>query len=310
MNVSRLIGEDKMEESYVLQLMKPKFEEVHLCFCGLAQCNPLHAYGPASRPNYIIHYVLDGKGIYQVGNKKYKLSKGQGFLIEPEQLTFYQADKEEPWSYLWVGFGGSKAENIIRDIGLNSSQLIFQCDESEKLNKIVLDMMRHTKSTMSNLYYLQGKLYEFFSILSSDMLVEEYIEDTKENRYIQEALSYIRNHYSNGLTVAQLADHLAVNRSYLYSIFKNTLELSPKEYLKKFQVSRAKELLVLTEELVEDIAVSCGYKSTLVFTRNFKDEVGMTPTEYRNTNRKVTKERLLLKNKELKEGGIKEKEYI
>jgi YesN/AraC family two-component response regulator len=142
------------------------------------------------------------------------------------------------------------------------------------------------------------------------MLVEEYIEDTKENRYIQEALSYIRNHYSNGLTVAQLADHLAVNRSYLYSIFKNTLELSPKEYLKKFQVSRAKELLVLTEELVEDIAVSCGYKSTLVFTRNFKDEVGMTPTEYRNTNPKVTKQRLLLKNKELKEGGIKEKEYI
>ena len=62
-----------MEDSYVLQLLEPKFKEFHLCFCGFAQCEPLHSYGPASRPNYIIHYIMDGKGIYQVGEKKYKL---------------------------------------------------------------------------------------------------------------------------------------------------------------------------------------------------------------------------------------------
>ena len=56
-----------MEDSYVLQLLEPKFKEFHLCFCGFAQCEPLHSYGPASRPNYIIHYIMDGKGIYQVG---------------------------------------------------------------------------------------------------------------------------------------------------------------------------------------------------------------------------------------------------
>ena len=46
-----------MEDAYVLQLLEPKFKEFHLLFCGYAECEPLHSYGPATRPNYIIHYV-------------------------------------------------------------------------------------------------------------------------------------------------------------------------------------------------------------------------------------------------------------
>ena len=286
-----------MEDSYVLQLLEPKFKEFHLCFCGFAQCEPLHSYGPASRPNYIIHYIMDGKGIYQVGEKKYKLSKGQGFLIEPEELTFYQADQEEPWSYLWVGVGGTGAKKFIQDIGLNSQQRIFRCADGEKLNEIVMDMMKHTRSTVSDLYYLQGKLYELFSVLAADAVIEELMEENKENRYIQEAVTYIRNHYAAGLTVEELAGYLRVNRSYLYTLFKNKLQLSPKEFLTKFRISRAREQLILTEESVENIAVACGYHSTLVFTKNFKQETGMTPTEFRKTNRQAAKDRLLMNQK-------------
>ena len=47
-----------MEDSYVLQLLKPKFKDFYLCFCGFAECEPLHSYGPAARPNYILHYVV------------------------------------------------------------------------------------------------------------------------------------------------------------------------------------------------------------------------------------------------------------
>ena len=101
-----------MEDSYVLQLLKPKFKDFYLCFCGFAECEPLHSYGPATRPNYILHYVMKGKGIYQVGETKYHLKEGQAFLIEPESLTFYQADKKDPWSYLWVGFGGYGSAEI------------------------------------------------------------------------------------------------------------------------------------------------------------------------------------------------------
>ncbi len=127
-----------MEDSYVLQLLKPKFKDFHLCFCGFAECKPLHSYGPAARPNYILHYVMKGKGIYQVGETKYQLKEGQAFLIEPESLTFYQADKKEPWSYLWVGFGGTEAQRFVRDLGLNSRQLTCECEYEKSWKKLYL----------------------------------------------------------------------------------------------------------------------------------------------------------------------------
>ena len=188
-----------MEDAYVLQLLEPKFKEFHLLFCGYAECEPLHSYGPATRPNYIIHYVMGGKGIYQVGEKKYHISKGQIFLIEPESLTFYQADKEEPWTYLWVGFGGTEAKSFIQDIGLNSRQLVCQCEGGEELKEIVFSMLKHTKSTTENLYYLQGRLFDFFSVLAREITLRQFEDDTTESMHVQEAIDYIKNNYSQGI---------------------------------------------------------------------------------------------------------------
>ena len=48
-----------MENAYVLQLSDQKFQDLYLCFCGYAKCEPLHSFGPAVRPNYILHYILE-----------------------------------------------------------------------------------------------------------------------------------------------------------------------------------------------------------------------------------------------------------
>ena len=172
-----------MEDSYVLQLQEPKFREFYLSYSGYAQCGPLHCYGPASRPHYLIHFVVKGKGMYQVSGQKHYLTAGQGFLIEPGTQTFYQADKDDPWSYLWIGVGGTNAGKYIRDIGLNSEQLIFRSESGEELKKIVLDILKHTESTTSNLYYLQGRLYDFFSVLTKDVVIDTYLGNTKEKKY-------------------------------------------------------------------------------------------------------------------------------
>ena len=265
-----------MEASYVLQLLKPKFKDFHLCFCGFAECKPLHSYGPAARPNYILHYVMKGKGIYQVG-------------------------ETDPWSYLWVGFGGTEAQRFVRDLGLNSRQLTCECEYGEELKEIVFEMLHHTRSTAENLYYLQGKLYQFFSVLARGIEIQQYSNDTKESIHVQEAIAYIKNYYSQKITVEDIANYLALNRSYLYTIFMNSLGISPKDFLTEFRISRGKEQLALTDLSVEEIAVSCGYRNSLAFGKVFKQKMGITPTQYRNDNRKDARERLIRVQNELKE---------
>lgn len=162
-----------MEDSYVLQLLKPKFKDFHLCFCGFAECKPLHSYGPAARPNYILHYVMKGKGIYQVGETKYPLKEGQAFLIEPESLTFYQADKTDPWSYLWVGFGGTEAQRFVRDLGLNSRQLT--CAGSNCLYKELLFTENHS-GRYSKLFGTKSKLFIYNIYEQSWNLPERFFD--------------------------------------------------------------------------------------------------------------------------------------
>lgn len=74
--------------------------DLYLAYCGIEYCYPSHSFGPAIREQYLLHYILDGKGIFKVNNKTYNLTKGQGFLINPNELTYYEADKYEPWKYI------------------------------------------------------------------------------------------------------------------------------------------------------------------------------------------------------------------
>ncbi|MEG2356974.1 MAG: AraC family ligand binding domain-containing protein, partial [Clostridia bacterium] len=64
---------------------------------GWENCKSGHSYGPAIRDHYLIHYVASGKGQFTAHGATYEIGAGQGFIIYPDQVTFYQADQQEPW---------------------------------------------------------------------------------------------------------------------------------------------------------------------------------------------------------------------
>lgn len=285
-----------MEDAYVLQLSDKKFNDFYLCFCGYSKCQPLHNFGPAVRTNYIIHYVLDGKGKYYVNNKPYEIKKGQGFVIEPNVQTFYQADPEQPWSYIWIGFYGTHAHKYLYDIGINSNNLIFHCDKTTELKSIIIEMLKHNTSSLKNEYLLQGLLYQFFSYLMLDVTMvrnkNNNLKESKNNQYVRKAIEFIQNNYANGIKVIDIANYISINRSYLYTLFQENLGISPQEYLTNFRITRATELLTLTDISIESVAISCGYKDPLVFSKKFKEKFKTTPLKYRKSNRNATKEKL------------------
>lgn len=276
-----------MEESYVLKIKKQheRHSEFYLCYCGCAECKPLHSFGPAIRPNYIIHIVLEGKGRYYVGDQCYKLEKGQGFVIMPNMQTTYTADQENPWKYVWVGFNGERCGEYLQEFGINESHLIFQTNYLLELKEIVVEMLQHGKVGSYHEFFHQGLLCHFFAYLAKDLYVEVPAEgNERKSYYVREAVEYIRNNYVNEITVADVADYVCINRSYLTTLFKNELGMSPQEYLMNFRITRGMELLSTTETTIENIAASCGYKNPLVFSKAFKKVNGMSPSQYRKNS--------------------------
>ena len=78
-------------------------------------------------------------------------------------------------------------------------------------------------------------------MLARGIEIHQYADDTKESIHVQEAIAYIKNYYSQKITVEDIANHLALNRSYLYTIFKNSLGISPKDFLTEFRIPDGKE---------------------------------------------------------------------
>lgn len=281
-----------MEDAYVLQLSNRKFSELYLCFCGYSKCEPLHSFGPAVRPDYLIHFILSGKGRYHTEDMQHSLEAGQGFLIEPNTLTFYQADAEEPWEYLWIGFNGTNVKEYLQDIGLNSSQLIFRSEQSGELRHIVMDMLKDTTSSLTSQYKRQSLLYAFFAVLSGNINVSLPLEQNGENIHIKRAIEFVRNNYFRAIRVTDIAKYVCVDRTYLYELFRRHLYVSPQDYLTNYRLTRAAELLANTEYTLEAVALSCGYQSAYSFGKAFKAKRGITPAKYRERNREEKKEYL------------------
>ncbi len=285
-----------MEQLFVLQLTNRQIQDFYLCFCGYEKCDKLHRFGPAVRPNYVVHYILEGEGEYVVDERRYHLKAGQGFLIEPNTVTFYRACPDNPWTYVWVGFSGPRAPEYLYQMGLNHNHLVFGSNERERIRQLVLTMLKHNKNSLKNEFYLHGLFYEFLSCLvDENQPQQQYDPDHHReniNKYLREAVAYIQQHFSEGLQVSDIADQVGVSRGYLYQIFNETLGVSPKEYLTNFSITRATELLTLSDQPVEDVAESCGFRNPAAFSAIFKRRMGVTPTKYRSTVSASYRERL------------------
>ena len=66
-----------------LEHLREAFMDLYLVHCGIEHCQPSQYLGPSFRDEYIIHFVLEGKGSYTVGGITYFLSSNQMFLINP-----------------------------------------------------------------------------------------------------------------------------------------------------------------------------------------------------------------------------------
>ncbi len=259
--------------------------ELQLRHVGVEKCIPGHSYGPAVRDTYIIHIVLGGHGIFMFDQQTYHLGAGDGFLIEPGIQTFYRADDNDPWSYAWIAFRGSRCPEIIKEIGLSKESLTFHSNRSVELGNIVLSILMHKSGSKFDYYMNQSHVFRFFAVLMSDLEVK-IGTNFGRNKIVSRAVRYIEENYSDpSIKVAQIAKQVNVERGYLYSLFMKYLNLSPQEYLMKFRLTKATDLLNHTELPVDKLALSCGYQDPVTFSKAFKKMFNVPPSRYRVMSR-------------------------
>ena len=236
-------------------------------------------YGPAVREHFLIHIVTSGKGVYSVRGKDYSVHAGEAFIIYPNEITVYTADQEDPWRYYFFAFSGDMAELLVPGMGFSLKRLVipFVGKEVTTIIDETIDAIYNVSQTDNILSLIQ--LFRIVSCFTRNNPQADS-EDMKANHYVQEAIAYIEGHYAENITVADLAAALAIDRSYLYRIFKNDTGISPKEYLNTYRIDVARSLLAETDLSVSQIALSVGFTTFSSFYRLFVRQFSCSPREY------------------------------
>ncbi len=263
-------------------------DTVDLCLdtCGVQNCAPGHRFGPGAREAFIIHFICEGKGVYRAGGETYPLGKGDFFVIFPDTEVYYEADRREPWEYIWVGFRGIKAASYLKCAGIDGTTLVGHYSNTAYILSCVQQMMLARAVGVSNELKRTAALFQILAALIEDYAAAhpEAREDSGAGRdYLDRALAYMDEHLAENIRINDIAAHIGIDRTYLSAVFQRTLNLSPREYLVRYRVNRACMLLRDPDRKISEIAKSVGYDDPLSFSKIFKKTKGVTPSEYRLT---------------------------
>lgn len=247
---------------------------------GAERCESSHAYGPAVRKGYLIHYITAGRGVYEVGDKRYELHAGQGFLIFPGVVTRYEADKDEPWEYAWVGFRGADAPELIRRTGMSEEHPYFEAGPVETLQKCLMQIyhdLRAMPDAASGELAAAGGVLRFIALIAS----RDHAPARSADTYYEKAMWYIHAHLEHAIKIEEIAAFVGLSRSQLFRAFRQAAGISPKEALDEARISQAQVLLRTTSLPLAQIASSCGYANAAHFSAAFRRACGHAPSQER-----------------------------
>ncbi|MDD6072135.1 MAG: AraC family transcriptional regulator [Clostridiales bacterium] len=270
---------------HCLEDLRENSVDIALVHMGKEECKPYHAFS-GTRDEYIIHFVLSGNGFYSTNGNTWPIGPGQMFLIYPEEPVVYCADKNTPWTYVWVGFKGLGTDTILKHCGFSKSHLILPAPALDKYIGCFDALFEHTTLSFSDRLYRESILLKLMAILSDHhthlVLKGNQRKNVYENNaYVALAVDYINEMYMQNISVLDIADRIGITRSHLNHSFQKELNISVQRFLIDFRMHKAANLLVSTTMSVKEIANQVGYNDQLVFSKAFKKKFGMSPNNYR-----------------------------
>ncbi len=101
------------------------------------------------------------------------------------------------------------------------------------------------------------------------------------------ARDYIEAHSDQSITLATAADLARFSPFHFHRLFAREFGETPGQFLQRLRFERAQRMLLMSDRSVSDICLEVGYESIGTFSARFRDRIGQSPSEFRESSRRI-----------------------
>jgi len=228
-----------------------------------------------------VFLCLNGEGILKIGKTEHEIKKNMVFFIDQDTPHEYYG-KTEPWGVHWIAFSGDFTASFLKIMGLQKYR-VFNLTDVSALDSLLLDMyiLAQSENSMKSLE-CSALLYRFLIDLMGNISSEQGRQKAIRQK-LQPAVTFIEGNFSKKLSLSEISQTISSTPQHLCRLFRQAYSVSPIEYLIKYRVLKAKELIVSPENIkISDIARLVGYIDTSYFCTIFRELEGLSPIEFRH----------------------------
>lgn len=249
--------------------------------------NHHHRFRKHGANQYIFIYCTKGKGEIRLNNVTTKITPNQFFIIPKNTKHEYKADEKNPWSIYWLHFKGNLAPELYKRYSAthisNYKSVSFSADKIALFEKIF-------RLFSSN--YLENHI-EYANLLSLNFIsafIYHDFESGKDLSYSDTLVDLIKDFLLNNLdknyTLDDLAEKFNYSKSYLHTKFKEKTGYPVLVFFNLKKIQKACEYLNYTDLSIKQISFKIGFDDPLYFSRVFKNFMGKSPRNYKQSIQK------------------------
>lgn len=253
--------------------------------CGtyrLQTVKKLPTWRPRGRLDYQLLYVVSGKAHFYFDDAERIVTAGHMVLFQPRQEQHYEYFGTDKAEVYWVHFTGSNVKNILRRYDIPLDTPVLYSGASAVYAYLFKEMINELQTCRTGYEELLAMYLRQILILVQRTRQEHR---TSINTHIQEEMEYARRyfneHYNEQISIEDYAQSRNMSVSWFQRSFKQIVNYSPMQYILTIRMNNAASLLESTDYSMAEISAIVGYDNPLYFSRLFKKQKGVSPSEYR-----------------------------
>lgn len=266
---------------------KDKSKHLIVGSCGtyrLRTHERLPTWCPKGRIDYQLLYVASGKATFYFKGEPTEVTAGHMVLYQPKQEQRYEYFAVDRPEVYWVHFTGSEVRNILRHYDIPLDKNVIYSGSSSIYSYLFKEMIHELQTCRTGFEeLLEMYLRQIF------LLIQRSWEERKPtvSSYLQDEIDYARKyfneHYNEDISIEEYAQSRGMSVSWFLRNFKQMTTKSPMQYILTIRINNAVSMLETTDYNVTEISTIVGYDNPLYFSRIFKKQKGVSPSEYRKS---------------------------